>query len=155
MLLRYTECMFKYEKERKKNPFLERWSLDHGGASPSLLVPCLKSTAHCTPSSPPHPYKLPANKAFINIQMTLTCLLLLGRAHLWIGCVHILMLTQVICSYLFHMNLACILMLTLVTCSLFLKSRVCILILTAPYREHKKCTAIHKKTLKNFCSRHS
>ncbi len=147
--------MFKYEKERKKTL---TWK---GG--PLIMVahphPCWSlawsQLPIAPPPPPPHPYPLPANKAFINIQMTLTCLLLLGRAHLSIGCVHILMLTQVICSYLFHMKLACILMLTLVTCSLFLKSRVCILILTAPYREYMKCTAIHKKTLKNFCSRHS
>ncbi len=44
-------------KKDEKNPYLERWSLVHGGGFPSSQVPCLESTAFAPLSlpSPPSP----------------------------------------------------------------------------------------------------
>jgi hypothetical protein len=64
----------------KKNAclYLESQSLAHGSESPTSLVPCLKLTAFM-PLTLPLPLRpLPANRTFIYIQTTLTCLLLLS-----------------------------------------------------------------------------
>jgi hypothetical protein len=65
---------------KKKNPYLERRSLDHGGEFPSLLVPCLKPTSHCGPS-PPSPLVPASRQQGIYLHTdNITCLFLLGRA---------------------------------------------------------------------------
>jgi hypothetical protein len=69
-----------WKEKRRKNPHLERQSLDYGGESPSLMVPCLKPTPQCAPSLPSPLYLLTANETFIYTQTTLTCSLLLSRA---------------------------------------------------------------------------
>ncbi len=69
MLQYYEGHVLKYEK---RNTNLEWWSFAHGGESPSLLVPCLKSTANYVPPPlRPNPRaQIPANMTFIYIQMT-------------------------------------------------------------------------------------
>jgi hypothetical protein len=75
---------------KRRNPYLEWRSLVHGGES-HPGCPLLEANCQlCAPLFPFPPLPIPAITTFIYIQMTLTCLLPLDRAHssVDVGCRH-------------------------------------------------------------------